>query len=309
MKNQYDVVPATARQVTAFYKRENQNSIEWSSVLLANLLQVTNGRSNTQQINKSLNLETTRFKNGNLKQLGITIKAYLMHVIDAHNIGIEWKNDRFQYVESVALDIESVQPFHLWQAEAEAEAAKVKAEAEAAKAEAEAEAKRLKAETPDPAKLKKAAEAAKVKAEAEAAKAAKAAEAAKTEAEAEAAKAAEAEALESAKVAAVKAEAAEAEAEAAEAALKVERDRLIAAGGGVQARNLLTQLKRALLAGITGGNVTDLLAIADAAKELQLVATGLAMDEKAKVDGDAAGQLADTKPSANSRSAGLKKVS
>ena len=277
MKKQYDVAPMTDRQFNDFCKRQDSNNEEWSRALFANLLQVSNGKSNTQQVNRSLNLETTRFKNGNLKQQGQAIKAYLLHVIDAHNIGIEWKNDRFQYVQSNALDIDQVIPYHVWQAEAEAKA-KAEAEAKAAtKAEAEAQASQLKLE------------------KAEAAKAAKAAT-----------KAAEAEALSLAKVEAVKAAEAEAEAEGLDKALKAERDRLIAAGGGVQAKSLLAQLERALLAGVTGGSVTDLLSIAKAAGELQIMATGLAMDAKAKVDGDAAGQLADIKPSAKSRSAGLK---
>lgn len=300
----YNVMPATDRQVNAFYRKQNNNSVEWSSVLLANLLQVTNGKSNTQQINKSLNLETTRFKNGNLKQLGITIKAYLMHIVATHNIGIEWKNDRFQYVESVALDIETVVPFHIWQAEAEAKAEADKAKADKAKAEAEEETKRLKEEKAEAAKAAKASEKIAEKAKKAAEKAKQLAETANTEEEAEEAAKLEADALALAKVEEEKATKFEAEAKGLDQAIKAERDRLIAAGGGVQAKSLLVQLQRALIAGITGGNVTDLLAIADAAKELQLMATGLAMDEKAKVDGDAALTLVEVKPTSSSRKAG-----
>lgn len=305
----YDVVPMTDRQFNDFCKRQDSNNEEWSRALFANLLQVTNGKSNTQQVNRSLNLETTRFKNGNLKQQGQAIKAYLLHVIDTHNVGIKWTNDRFQYVESNALDIGQVIPYHVWQAEAEAKAkAKAKAKAEA-EAQAEAQANQIKLEKAEAAKAAKAATKAAEKAKAEAAKAAEKAKAAKSQAEAEAAKAAEAEALSLAKVESEKAEAAEAEAKELDKALKAERDRLIAAGGGVQAKSLLMQLERALLASVAGGTVTELLAIAKAAGELQILATGLAMDAKAKINGDAAGQLADIKPSAKSRSAGLKKVS
>lgn len=302
----YDVLPMTVREVNAFYKKQDANSTDWSRVLLTNLLQVTNGKSNTQQVNRSLNLETTRFKNGNLKQQGQAIKAYLLHVIEAHSIGIEWKNDRFQYLESVALDVETVKPFHLWQAEAEAVATAEKEKAEAAKAEAEAEAKRLKAEKAEAAKAAKAEKAKAEKAKAEAAKAEKAAAEAKTEAEAEAAKAEAAKALESAKVAEAEAEKAEAEAQGLDAALKAERDRLIAAGGGVQAKSLLVQLQRALLAGIQGGTVSQLQGIAKAAGELQIMATSLAMETAAKVDEAAALQLVDVPPSSASRSAGNK---
>lgn len=79
-----------------------------SAVLFA-LQQVSNGKKNTQPLNKLLNLEMLRLVNGDLNKLGQEVKSY----VSSFKLStIQWQGDnsRFQYIdaEPTELDLSTV---------------------------------------------------------------------------------------------------------------------------------------------------------------------------------------------------------